>query len=268
MMHASLVKAGWRVLGSGGFAYVFGHVRHPDLAIKLGSVDEWRAFVMWGMQHGYAGRFTPRIHAIKSFERCFLAVMERLHHTAYEATEEQSTLYLAMKRTIEWSANPSTWLRDNHPDLYGFAIHCNRDAWRGDVWEKNVMFRRDGSIVLTDPQYTGEDSALKTKYRHASYRYSPKRGDMSRPFVPKPKEPISPPMYPPPPPVFRVTHNMADQLKIQVDKWNAMWRGAFKQAQHITPEQPKLYPRKGDPRNIPKMPMHFVEANRLNWKEK
>jgi hypothetical protein len=175
---------------------VFGHEKHPELAIKVGTADEWCGYVLWGKQHGYAGNCSPLIHSIKSFgvynnyyeriEPIFIAVMERLAFRANAGTDEQYRKFNQLKGVIENGYGPSSLLSD---DEYFFAKHCHKFGWTGDVWEKNVMYRANGDIVLTDPQYFGKDDAIKTSYRTSKYHLSPKSGIVSQSSFPKVPEP-------------------------------------------------------------------------------
>lgn len=135
-----LIARGWEELGSGASSTV---VARPNSkwAIKLGPMDDtWLDFYSYTTEH--PSPYFPKIKKAPYFiDDFYVAVIERLNKTVSEA--ELSNWWYDMKfGTIDDPNFPG--LREVIADLRN-----SRDCL--DMHDENVMFRFDGSLVITDP---------------------------------------------------------------------------------------------------------------------
>lgn len=151
-----LENKGFKKLGSGLYSVVYAHPTNPDIAIKVGEPDPWPDYAVWATENGYAGKFAPLVHSLKSYKGnghrdFYVAVMERLVDTIRGVREEyadhnQSRLHNPFN-VDGWELKRD----DSRPDLQDFMHQMSNAGYSGDLHDGNIMVRKDGEIVITDP---------------------------------------------------------------------------------------------------------------------
>jgi len=166
-----------KVLASGIFSTVLSY-GESRFVIKVGrsrcadTLDGWLDFALWARPMG-SEHFPAKIKILRRPEfhgDIFVACMERLHCTIAQAAHasgaqpitlstEEVRIVLDACRTfrrdpIRWSDYIHQELAGRWPflrsDLRALAEHFST-SWQFDLHSKNVMFRRDGSLVIVDP---------------------------------------------------------------------------------------------------------------------
>lgn len=151
-----LQKKGFQRLGSGAFSTVYGHPK-SDRVIKLcHNPDAWVDYVYWGAKEGYAGKFVPKVYSFKKHCDFYVAVMEKLEYTARhvdnksEACVANNLISLGLGYNNETA---KTLLDLLVPGMEAFskALQQQFSGERLDIHDGNIMFRKDGSMVVVDP---------------------------------------------------------------------------------------------------------------------
>src|SRR5688572_31949873 len=79
-----LRRLGWRSLGNGSRAVVYGNPKYPDLAIKVAwkdgpdGTDGWLTYVHWAKDT--SSEHAPKVYEVRDYGTFYVAVMERLRH--------------------------------------------------------------------------------------------------------------------------------------------------------------------------------------------
>jgi hypothetical protein len=156
----SLSRQGYEILGSGCYGVALAHPKRPNVVVKVAKYgfnpgsfndlgeffprDGWLTYV----KH-LANDPSPhalRVHSVAVFEEQFFAVMERLLPGDYENDETAKSI-----KAVTGSGNP-----EHLPGTLGQfgerVLKVCRETDRGiDCHAGNIMFRRDGTPVITDP---------------------------------------------------------------------------------------------------------------------
>jgi len=145
-------------LGKGMYANVFA-IPNTDKVIKVASNDAWPDYIKWATKNGYAGKFAPKVYSLKFHDGWYVAIMERLVDTMknFRVSSEQYQLYYdhVARRSSDIPARSS---KGKPKDLIEF-VHNLRDAGlANDLHQGNVMVRKDGQLVITDPSHGGFSS--------------------------------------------------------------------------------------------------------------
>ena len=151
-----LTKKGFVTLGTGHFSTVMMHP-HGDRVIKVcHEPDAWIDYCYWAAMEGYAGTFAPKVYSYKRFNNFYVAVMEKMEYTASRAdkrTDAPVAQTLFSYATKHDNDNAKLLVDLLVPGLAKFGEHLKRafKDERLDLHDENVMFRKDGSICITDP---------------------------------------------------------------------------------------------------------------------
>lgn len=179
-MAETLLARGYRILGEGCYSRVYIHDADPDYVIKVSiRPDDWPAFVKWGEEKGYAGKYTPKVLALKVFKGgYYIAKIERLEYeigrcedtdiraTYYEMKQIARVGYADREGDIFDKARAEATLNLLEQRQPGCVAYLNdfRKKWGSDdtdLHDYNWMVRKDGTIVMTDP-ITNEDHVSRT----------------------------------------------------------------------------------------------------------
>lgn len=169
----ALQAKGFHTLGSGAFSTVLAHPDNNDKVVKViyrPQQDGWVDYAHWAGQKGYAGTFAPRVFSyklVKSYSKekkeyywsspqdFGVAVMERLDKTLTqtEMNADGRVLHPLFKHAMSESALAVRMLDSVVPGLANFAKDLKKDFEdeRFDLHDGNMMLRKDGSFVVTDP---------------------------------------------------------------------------------------------------------------------
>jgi hypothetical protein len=162
-----LQKLGFELVGKGLYANVFA-IPNTDKVIKVASLDGWPEYIRWSTKNGYAGKFAPKVDSLKFYESFYVAVMERLVDTMrgfedYGRTSDQFKLYKKVIQAWRWNKENGN---DNEgaTELVQFMEKLREAGMTGDLHDGNVMVRKDGQIVVTDPvSYSNSEERFKIK---------------------------------------------------------------------------------------------------------
>jgi len=149
---------GFNSIGKGLYANVFAK-DNSDKAVKVARLDSWPSYIKWATENGFAGTFAPKVESLKFYDGFYVAVMERLVGTLKEF-EGTTSIHRQLYREI------TAW-RDSTSDATDLIEFVNKlkAANLSDDWHPgNVMVRKDGQVVVTDPssaRFSGKHFRIK-----------------------------------------------------------------------------------------------------------
>ena len=157
---------GAKKIGKGLYANIFS-IPKTDKVVKVAGLDQWPVYIKWATENGYAGKFAPKVTSLKFFDDYYVAVMERLVATYSEyrtsklrdSITDQDKLYNAMTWHKDYSEG------DFGSDFLDFVNELKSEGLGGDMHDGNIMIRKDGQIVITDPtsrQFDSERFRIKS----------------------------------------------------------------------------------------------------------
>ncbi|SRR5258706_488059 len=156
-----LCAKGYNSIGKGLYANVFAKP-NSDHVVKVAGFDNWPTYIKWATKNGYAGKFAPKVKSLKFYDNFYVASMERLVGTLNEF-ESFSSIHHA----LYWDITRRHW-NDETPseatDLIAFVSELKYAGLANDWHKGNVMVRKDGQIVVTDPlssRFKGERFRIK-----------------------------------------------------------------------------------------------------------
>lgn len=177
----ALQAKGFERLGSGYFSEVVGHP-DSDKVMKIiyrPQTDGWLDYVKWAADNGFAGKFAPQVYSYKLIksnadpERAFgVAVMERLKKTITETDIESDVKAVGALFGPAILGNPlSKILLDTvQPGLVDFGKALKKEFPKNlDVHGANMMVRKDGSFVITDPVAQLDSKVAKLRLRRKDF---------------------------------------------------------------------------------------------------
>ena len=166
---------GYQKLGGGLYSNVYAKP-DSDRVVKIGRADCWPDYACWLIENGYSGTFGPKIYSLKFHGDFYVASMERLVDTisglelAYQyiglANNDLWQLYQAVRSWLGGGADPDL---PQVPDFKEFIEKLDFEGLTGDLHGGNVMIRKDGSLVVTDPSVRYSDSRFRIKNGNVTY---------------------------------------------------------------------------------------------------
>lgn len=153
----ALEKRGFIILGQGFYSSVLW--KKGDRVIKVSSGikhDAWIDYVLWASQKGYAGTLAPKVYSYKKIGDFYVAVMEKMAVTAMHVNcKEDHYIYPQLLTMVTQYGNnkAAEFLEQVVPGARKFAYDLKDFAGNNgfDLHNENIMFRLDGSMVITDP---------------------------------------------------------------------------------------------------------------------
>ena len=150
-----LLAANYEKIGSGRYANVFAKPG-SNIAIKVAEPDAWPQYVKWATEQGYAGTFAQKVYSLKFYSPkdkppFYVATMERLVDTIGNIRSQNSQLksqYIGLRDIVLWGRSNAL---DEYPDLKAFANDLKANGFTDDLHDGNIMVRKDGQMVVTDP---------------------------------------------------------------------------------------------------------------------
>lgn len=165
---------GFEPLGSGYFSSVLGHPA-SDKVVKIiytPERDGWLDYVKWAADKGYAGKFAPKVFSYKLIkgrkEDFGVAVMERLKATVADTPPTDDAKAIAHLFIPAMNSNPlATKLLDSvNPGLAQFGKDLKVQFPKSlDTHLGNMMVRKDGTFVVSDPVASIESKLAKLRLR-------------------------------------------------------------------------------------------------------
>jgi len=149
-----LYKRGFIQLGAGLYSTV---LTKPgsDRVVKVGRyTDQWPQYVEWATIKGYAGSFAPKVYSLKYHNQFYVAIMEQLVDTMAGIHREggSTSSEIAYRTFREYALGFRDGKIDaNAEHLIAFAKDLRNAKLASDLHDGNIMIRKDGQIVVTDP---------------------------------------------------------------------------------------------------------------------
>jgi len=164
---AWLLKKGWDRLGSGAHSIVYAK-KDSDKVIKVTSnLDNWIDYIQWAAKAGYAGNLAPRVYSWKRHQiengSFAVAVVERMSHGGYnEDLKHDGALLFGLTRYArKGNVLAQVVMEEIQPGSVNFFKQLSELKYDGDVGGNNIMYRKDGSLCLTDPCAGGIKTTVK-----------------------------------------------------------------------------------------------------------
>lgn len=146
----------WHFLGGGHFARAVKNEKFPGIVVRVSTYesssgrgkDGWLAYIKWAMkQHS---RHAPKVYAMRELEDRIITVMEELFHIHWFNDAEEMKMAQKMCQGLSFDfqqygkGSVRTFVRkiDKAPELANY---------QRDLHGNNVMIRKDGTPVITDP---------------------------------------------------------------------------------------------------------------------
>lgn len=153
-----LRKRGFVKIGGGLYAEVYAKPG-SDKCIKVArSSDAWPEYVEWATLEQYAGVYAPKVYSLKFHNGFYVALMERLVCTIADIHASHPTYHYSKHPLSDLVASVQTWSgyggREVRAEAEGLKSFCNAVKTQrlvSDLHDGNIMLRKDGQLVITDP---------------------------------------------------------------------------------------------------------------------
>ena len=168
---------GYEKLGGGLYSNVYAKP-NSDRVVKIGRADCWPDYACWLIENGYSGTFGPKIYSLKFHGDFYVASMERLVDTISSIESHYGFSRCQLAKNDLWQLYQAVrnWLGDYNgddlpqvPDFKEFIEKLDLAGLTGDLYGGNVMIRKDGSLVVTDPSARYSDSRFRIKNGNVTY---------------------------------------------------------------------------------------------------
>lgn len=155
---AWLMAKGWERLGSGAHSIVYAKLDSDKVIKVTSSLDNWIDYVQWAAKAGYAGNLAPRVfswkrHQIENGHAFAVAVVERMSHGGYneDPRHDGALLFGLTRYARKGNIIAQCVMEDIQPGSVSFFKQLSELNYDGDIGGNNIMYRKDGSLCLTDP---------------------------------------------------------------------------------------------------------------------
>jgi len=158
-LQKQLKKLGWKELGSGAFSHVWENP-NKSYVLKINSQPDigYATYVKIIKKH--KNKHFPKISEMKVWKvgrhKFYIYAIEKLYRVTGQSSRdlayELGNIMEDPKRPLEKLLKHQTKYLRNHPDLVKAAIIIGKDG-DGiiDMHGENIMQRKDGTIIITDP---------------------------------------------------------------------------------------------------------------------
>lgn len=149
-----LKERGYNSLGEGRYSEVFAKP-HSRVCIKVcEDPDGWPEYILWAAKNGFMGGLSPKVYSFRVMRGgvYYVASMERLYkldtNEHLDAYEHFSVILQRGRVSVHTNS-----YKEVLPDIKRFLDkwHDAFDGYHLDIHDGNVMYRADGTLVLTDP---------------------------------------------------------------------------------------------------------------------
>lgn len=156
---AWLMAKGFQKLGSGAHSAVYAKPNSDKVIKVTWSLDNWIDYVKWAASAGYAGTLAPRVyswkrHGRKDYGDFAVAVVERMDVGGYNTDFKKHDGALLMQ--LQYPARSGSllaqcFMEEIQPGSVNFFKMLSALEFDGDMGGNNVMYRKDGTLCITDP---------------------------------------------------------------------------------------------------------------------
>lgn len=154
---AWLLAKGWERLGSGAHSIVYAKPDSDKVIKVTSSLDNWIDYVQWAAKAGYAGNLAPRVYSWKRHQiengSFAVAIVEKMERGGYSCNykDDGALLYGLTSYARNGNLIAQCVMEDIQPGSVNFFKQLSALQYDGDVGGNNIMYRKDGSLCLTDP---------------------------------------------------------------------------------------------------------------------
>jgi len=148
----ALTKRGYKVLGSGAYSTVYAK-GDSDRVIKVQrGNDNWIDYCKWAAEKGFSGGFAPKVYSFKRFNGFAVAVMERMDRNTNNEKDELCLVERLLGPARRGNIMAKLFLEELAPQSSVFfdKLFATFDGHL-DLYGKNIMIRKDGTLCVTDP---------------------------------------------------------------------------------------------------------------------
>ena len=147
-----LIKRGFRTLGSGAYSSVLAKP-DSDRVIKIQhSSDNWIDYCKWAAEKGYAGKFAPQVYSFKRYTNFAVAVVERMDRTTNDEKDDLNLIERLIGPASRGNTMAKLFMEELAPKCTPFFDDLFKTFENHlDLYGKNIMIRKNGSLCVTDP---------------------------------------------------------------------------------------------------------------------
>lgn len=150
-MRGIFARYQWERVGEGAAGIVFINARHP-YAVKVYAYDSgYHQYVNWCVDHA-KNKYVPKFRSrpVRVLDNIFAVRCEKL--ISAQGSNESYKLADQVYRCVR-AINKSSPLDEYDPDMIELCKFLAKFEHYLDLHDANVMFRTNGSLVVTDPLY-------------------------------------------------------------------------------------------------------------------
>lgn len=117
--------------------------------------DRWPEYAKLVMAQFSNNPYAPKITALREWksQKFYVATIEKLDLTVFEAGDDNEVYWRTQKVLEQWGGFEAFEFEKEYPDLYDLLLGIKSLNRTMDLHSQNAMFRKDGSLVITDPIY-------------------------------------------------------------------------------------------------------------------
>lgn len=148
----ALKKRGYKMLGSGAYSTVMAK-DGSDRVIKVQrGNDNWIDYIKWSAEKGYTGTLAPRVYSFKRHSNFAVAIVERMDRCTNDNKDDLSLIDRLLGPAKHGNVMAKLFLDELSPGCLPFFDGLFTDFGDHlDLYGKNIMIRKDGSLCVTDP---------------------------------------------------------------------------------------------------------------------
>jgi len=152
MFQDRLIERGYKILGSGAYSTVLAKGEAKRVIKIQHNYDNWIDYCKWAAEKGYAGSFAPQVYSYKRYTNFAVAVMERMDRTTNDDKDDLALIDRLIGPASHGNMMAKLFMEELSPKCTTFFDDLFRDfSDHLDLYGKNIMIRKDGSLCVTDP---------------------------------------------------------------------------------------------------------------------
>lgn len=149
-------------LASGHFSLVFSNNRDSSVVTKIGPLhDGWLMYAAYCMEHQTdrteVSMYGVNVRSIVRHQEhgFYVAVLDRCDMTVRDRDDNCCNIFMDWRENVHSDLSISGLYAREYPGLSSFlaglAVYSRRNNLTIDLHSENAMFRRDGTLCITDP---------------------------------------------------------------------------------------------------------------------